>query len=354
MRELVSEQPGAVTWREYDDPPLQPGQVRIESLLTAVKHGTEAGLVERTDPMMLRRFDPALAAFGELEPGESLAPDTVRVGNMTVGRVLEVAPGVDGLEVGAMVYGWLGIRETHTCTQDKLWRLPEGVSPADAVCLDPADYALCGVRDGSVGVGDRVAVFGLGAIGLMAVQLLRVAGATDILAVDPVAKRRDAALQLGATAAFDPRDAGFALDAKERTGGGVDVAIEISGNIHALNDAIRVTRFGGTIATVGLYRGQAKGLELGWEWHFNRQNIVASRSMSEPNREHPRWDRARLRATIMELFRRKRITSDGIVEPVVPFDQAADAYMEILRDASAGIKLAVTYGERSSMPDPVS
>lgn len=344
MRELLSKEPGKVAWYDYDEAPLPPGHVRVRSRLTAVKHGTEAGLVNRSDPFLRKRYDPELAVFRDFGPGETLPDQPVAVGNMTVGRVTEVGEGVEGFRPGDLVYGWLGIRETHSPLAERLWLLPKGVGEDAILLLDPGDYALCGVRDGGVRLGDRVAVFGLGAIGLMAVQVLRAAGASQVFAVDPIEARRALALNLGATAALDPAAGDVGLLVKEETGGGADVALELSGSARALGSAIRATCFGGTIVTVGLYKN-SKGLELGLEWHVNQQRLIASRSMSEPNRDHPAWDRARLRATVIRLFQESRLCADGLLGPVVPFAEAQEAYTELLRNPALGVKLTVRYGD---------
>lgn len=340
MKELVSPRANEVAWRGYTERPMAHHELRFRSLYTAAKHGTETGLVRRTDPTLAQHYDTSLHVFRA-----RTAPigDELRVGNMTVGIVSEVGAAVDAFAVGDLVYGWFGVRETHTTTPDRVWKVPAGVEPTATLCLDPADYALCGVRDGDLRIGDDAAVFGLGAIGLMAVQLVRIAGAREIIAVDPLPERRELARALGATHAIDPlgEDAGLAI--KERTQGGVDVAYEVSGNARALQDALRGARFGGTIVTIGLLLGEARGLDLGLEWHFNRQRIVASRSASEPNLDHPRWNRDRLRGTILNLLRDGRLATRGILGPFVPFEGALEAYREVLDRPGSGIKLTVTY-----------
>ena len=346
MKELVSPRSGVVAWRDYAERPLAPHEVRFRSLFTAAKHGTEAGLVRRTDPTLAQQYDADLNVFRDRpEPLEVVIP----VGNMTAGVVTEVGVEVDAFAPGDPVYGWFGVRETHTTTPARLRRVPSGVEPSAPLVLDPGDYALCGLRDGGVRIGDDAAVFGLGAIGLMAVQLLRIAGAHHIVAVDPVAARRELALKLGATHAIDPVTHDAGLEIKERHGG-ADVAFEISGRARALQSAIRATRFGGTIVTIGLLLGEARGLDLGLEWHFNRQRIVASRSASEPNLDHPRWDRERLRGTLLDLLRDGRLTSRGILGPFVPFAGALEAYREVLDRPGAGIKLTVTYDGAPETP----
>src|ERR671917_234901 len=150
----------------------------------------------------------------------------------------------------------------------------------------PAGFALGGIRDGRVRLGDRVAVFGLGAIGAIAAQMARVAGADYVAVIDPIQKRRHAAVDAGADAAFDPLREDVGLELKRATGrAGVDTAIETSGNEQALQEALRGLAYGGTIAFVGWARAISGTLDLGREAHFNNASLVFSRASSEPSRD---------------------------------------------------------------------
>src|SRR5699024_5428152 len=105
-------------------------------------------------------------------PDEALASFPRRLGNMAVGTVTEIGPEVTGFAVGDRVFGHFPIRETQTVDQSRADPLPEGLSAEAALCLDPVVMALA-MRDANIKLGDRVAVFGMGAIGLIAVQLAR-------------------------------------------------------------------------------------------------------------------------------------------------------------------------------------
>ncbi len=112
------------------------------------------------------------------------------LGNMTVGIVVEVGNKVKKFRVGDRVYGYLPIRETHTAPEDKVWPAPPELSDEELVCIDPAVVALMAVREGAVRLGERVAIFGLGAIGLMAVQMARLSGAILIIGIGPLENGR--------------------------------------------------------------------------------------------------------------------------------------------------------------------
>jgi alcohol dehydrogenase len=96
--------------------------------------------------------------------------------------------------------------------------------------------------------GESVAVYGLGGVGLAALIGAIAAGAQPVIAIDPVASKRQLAIELGAAVAVAPADAAAAI----ADIGGVDVAIESVGRASVLADAYRATRRGGRTVTVGL------------------------------------------------------------------------------------------------------
>jgi alcohol dehydrogenase len=102
----------------------------------------------------------------------------------------------------------------------------------------------------AVQAGERVAVFGLGGVGLSAVMGAKLAGAETIVAVDPVEAKRDLALELGASEAVTPEAAAEALARLPR--GGPDVVIETAGRASVLAAAYAAARRGGRVVTVGL------------------------------------------------------------------------------------------------------
>jgi Zn-dependent alcohol dehydrogenase len=102
-----------------------------------------------------------------------------------------------------------------------------------------------------VRMGDRVAIFGLGGVGLAALLGARAAGATTIVASDRVQSKLDLALELGATHTVMAGPSAVE-DVRAATGGGADSVIETVGNAGVLAEAYAATRRGGTTVTVGL------------------------------------------------------------------------------------------------------
>jgi 2-desacetyl-2-hydroxyethyl bacteriochlorophyllide A dehydrogenase len=144
--------------------------------------------------------------------------------------------------------------------------VPDGIS--DEAALFAGDVMGTGyhaVVQAPVRPGDAVAVLGLGPVGLCAVQMARVAGAAQVIAIDTVAQRLEMAERFGARPVHlteqDPR-----AEVKSATDGqGVDVAVEAVGDPSALELAIRLARKCGTVSVVGVYAERCE-VHMGLTW----------------------------------------------------------------------------------------
>jgi len=197
----------------------------------------------------------------------------------------------------------------------------------------------------SAGFEWEIATVALGAIGLLAVQIARAAGAHRVFAVDPAAIRRECAAAHGADRVFDPREGDVAFLIKRATENhGVDVALETSGSGPALHDAIRCLRQCGTVVHVPWGPRDAAALRLDEEFHLNRPTIIGSQAVwDNPDRSHPLWDEARARQAAIQLFRDGLVTGKGIVTPIVPFAEAAQSLGDVFTAPERGIKVGVVF-----------
>ena len=335
--ELIADRPGHAILSEYEELALEPYQVRIKSLFSSVKHGTELRGFRADTPDASDRWDGELTLHRR---GESAGDALLRkLGNMCLGVVTEVGGEVETLRVDDRVFGHMPIRETHTKAASSVKKAPEGVSAQALMYWDPADCAVGAVRDGPVRLGDRVAVFGLGAIGLMVAQAARICGAKWVAIVDPIERRRDAALRHGADLALDPTEVDAGLEIKQITDKfGADIVFETSGSYRAFEDAMRSTCYSGTLVSTAYYHGD-QGLRLAGEWHRNRINVVSSRACSQPLPQ-PSWDFRRIQEESLALLVEGRLEVD---DPIVPFARAADAYHEINEHPEHSIKLGIDH-----------
>lgn len=135
------------------------------------------------------------------------------------------------------------LREYLAWPTHLLFPLPDPLTATDGAMLEPLGVALHALDLGHVAVGTTVTVVGCGPIGLLLVQVARLAGATTVYAVEPLPHRRDAAQRLGVDAVVAP---GEPLPAE------ADVTFEIAGPSEAVQLAISATRPGGRVVLAGI------------------------------------------------------------------------------------------------------
>lgn len=133
--------------------------------------------------------------------------------------------------------------------------VPEGLSDEQVLmCPDIMSTGLSGAESGAIRIGDTVAIFAQGPIGLCATAGARLMGATTIIAVDSVPARMDMARRMGADHVVDFSRGDPVAEIMRLTGGrGVDVAIEALGRQATFEGAMRVLRPGGTLSSLGVY-----------------------------------------------------------------------------------------------------
>lgn len=339
-RELIAPAKEQVAFREYERVALQPSQVRVLSLFGAAKHGTEMALYKGYADKR-GGYDAEYQIFNPESHGVNYP---VRLGNICVGNVIEIAPDVTQVKPGDLVFNYGPFRQEHVWPEKAVRILPDGVPWQAAVCLDPAEFALGALRDGHVRIGDAVAIFGMGAIGLVVMQLAKLAGAYPVIAVDPLPLRREVALECGADLVLDPTHCDAGLELKKATQKrGADVCIEYSGHYLGLQAALRGVAYNGTVVAGAWPGAYPAGLDFGAEAHMNRPKIVFSRACSEPNPDYPNWNEARLFDVAWRFLASGAIKTEPIIQPVVNFDDLLDEYPKIATQPDQNIKLGVRF-----------
>jgi len=336
---------------EDHERPLEPGEVRLRSVLSGVSHGTEMNLYRGTSPFDDRRFDSELRAF---VPGEGSHGSYPRaLGYEMVSHVVEVGTGVERVAAGDLVHtgtphqDWTIVRLSEISDFGyPLAVLPAAGDPRPGLFVSLGSVALQAVHDALIKVGDAVAVSGLGAIGLLVVQLAARNGGDPIIALDPLPARRELAASLGATLTLDPTDAPAvgAMVKEANDGRGVDTAIETSGVAAGLHGAIASVTVGGRVVSVGFYQGDAIGLRLGEEWHHNRPTMISSMGVwGCPHRDHPAWNRQRLTDTVVSLLYDGGLQATSLISEIVAFENAVEAYRAIDRNGRDALRVGLAY-----------
>ena len=217
------------------------------------------------------------------------------------------------------------------------------VIPRD-VPLETAALFGCAVLTGvgavlntaNVRAGQSIAVFGLGGVGLAAVMGGVLAGATPIVAVDPVESKRKVALALGATAAFAPDEALEAIRALAP--GGVEVALEAAGVPAVLEAAFTATRRGGTTVAMGLPHPSKKLTLPALAFAGEGRSLLGSyMGSAAPQRDIPRY---------LALWRAGRLPVEQLRTAVLPLSQINEAF-ESLASGTAIRQVLLPDGEKT-------
>lgn len=223
--------------------------------------------------------------------GEYPITPGLTIGHEAVGIIHEIGSGVTGYEVGQRVLvgaitpcgqcepclsghqsqcggplgGWRlgntvdGVQAEYfrvPFAQANLAPIPEDLADEDVILLaDIASTGFSAAESGKIRLGDTVAVFAQGPIGLCATLGAKLMGAAEIFAVDSDPVRLAAAREFGATTTFDSSGDVISKILNRTAGRGVDVAIEALGIQATFENALRVLAPGGVLSSVGVYSG---------------------------------------------------------------------------------------------------
>jgi threonine dehydrogenase-like Zn-dependent dehydrogenase len=263
---------GEVRVVEVPEPVVRPGTVLVRtshSLISAGTEGASIGSGGRRENIVIRAIkNPALvkkvvervASHGLVSTAELVrtristeAPS----GYSCSGVVVEVGEGVSDLQPGDRVAcagaGYANHAAVNVVPRNLVARVPDGVSFEEAAFVTLGAIALQGVRRAEPGLGDRIAVLGLGLLGQITVQMLKAAGAV-VIGVDVRPERVARAQALGLDAGFTVAERDFVAGVLERTDGrGADAVIVTAagGDAGLLNKAFEACRRKGRVVLVG-------------------------------------------------------------------------------------------------------
>ncbi|BBE74601.1 zinc-dependent alcohol dehydrogenase [Oharaeibacter diazotrophicus] len=202
--------------------------------------------------------------------------------------------------------------------------LPEGMTPLEAVMLEPLGVAIHAVDLAKPRLLERVALIGCGPIGLLILQVLKVAGAGEIVAVDPQAHRREAAAKLGA--AHVGADLSIVREVTGRTG--CDLVVEATNSPDGFRDAVLAAKIGGRVVMVGIPDGDVYTLPAA-ETRRRGLKIKFARRMGEV---YPR---------AIELVTRRKVDVASMVTHEVGLDEAPRAFQRHAESAPGVIKTLI-------------
>ena len=251
---------GRIGLVDFPEPELGPEDVRIRIAYSAIC-GSDPHLAEGffgTDvPIGLgHELSGVVEALGERAHRNGL-----RIGDRVSGNFLRFCGTCRPCQEGRQQfcehiqdYNRPGMAETITWHESQVYRLPDEISLLHGCLLEPTSVAVRIADKTRIRVGDRVAICGGGPIGQLALQVLRMYGATSLTMIEPIAERREMALRHGAQFVIDPVGEDQYARADEITDGrGYDVVIDASGSPRAVRGLLDIAAKGATVVYGAMY-----------------------------------------------------------------------------------------------------
>ena len=202
--------------------------------------------------------------------------------------------------------------------ESRVYKLDDRVSFGAAALVHIATFPMAAIRKCRVEVGESAIVMGLGVLGMIAVQLLRASGAVPIIAVDPVQKKREQALSLGADFALDPFDPDFTKKVKDITGGGAAAAIEVTGKGQGLDMVLDCVRPMARIALLGCTRNSDFSIDYYRKVHGTGVTLIGAHTQARPKFDSYNgwWTERDDALAILKLVAGGRVDLDFLIEEI--------------------------------------
>lgn len=356
---LQSLQNGTIDVADVPSPGVKPGHLLITAERSLISAGTERMLLQfgraswigkaRRQPEKLRQVLQKIRTDGlwpTIESVRSRLAEPQPLGYCHVGRVIAVGRDVTGFEIGDRVAS-NGLHAETVCVPKHLCaRIPDGVDDESATFTVLAAIGLQGIRLVQPTMGERVAVMGLGLIGLIAVQLLKANGC-QVLGLDFSSERLKLAREFGAetvnlASGDDPVAAALAFS----NGDGMDAVLIAAATKSSdpVHQAAQMSRRRGRIVLTGV-----TGLELSRADFYEKELSFQVSCSYGPGRydsayeqggqdypiEHVRWTENRNFQAVLKAIETGELRTEKLVTHRFGLGEAQQAYDIIDRDPSA-------------------
>ncbi|MCA1247951.1 NAD(P)-dependent alcohol dehydrogenase [Massilia sp. MS-15] len=346
MKAAVFTGPGRIALERKPVPRAGPGEAVVKVSMTTIC-GTDVHILKGEYPVA---------------PG-------LTVGHEPVGTIAELGPGVEGYALGqrVVVGAITPCGQCHPCLEGHQsqcgghaiggWRfgntidgcqaeyvlvpfamanlapVPDGLSDEQVLmCPDIMSTGFGGAENGAIRIGDTVAVFAQGPIGLCATAGARLRGASRIIAVDSLPERLEMARRLGADHVIDYRSTDPVEAILELTGGqGADVTIEALGTQQTFESCLRALRPGGTLSSLGVYSGKLSLPVDAFAAGLGDHRLVTTLC---PGGKH------RMRR-LMDIVASGRVDLRPLVTHRFPLDRIEEAYELFANQRDGVLKVAI-------------
>jgi 2-desacetyl-2-hydroxyethyl bacteriochlorophyllide A dehydrogenase len=331
--------PSSVEVREEPLPEPGSGQLLVRTLLSAISAGTELLVYRGQAPSGMTVDDTISSLKGTIG-------FPMRYGYATVGEVAATGPDVPDNWQGRRVFAFHPHESFFLADIEEVHLLPPDMVLEEAIFFPNVETAVTLVADGSPSIGEQVAVFGQGIVGLLVTSLLVRQPLSSLVTLDVYPLRRSTSLSAGAHGSLDPHASGaieevIALLQGPRAYRGADLAYEVSGNPDALNQAIAVTGYNGRVVIGSWYGRKPATVQLGGSFHRSRIRLISSQVSSIEPERRGRWNKERLQQLAWHMV--KELKPSRFITHRFPLSEAPRAYELLDRHAGEALQVVLTY-----------
>jgi 2-desacetyl-2-hydroxyethyl bacteriochlorophyllide A dehydrogenase len=323
-----------VMLQQEEMPEMGEDQVLVETLISAISPGTES-LIYRGE------FPGNISVDEDIVSLPKKFSYPMKYGYSAVGRVVDTGKDVDSEWKERLVLAFNPHESQFIANPETLNLFPEDIRPDDGVFLPNMETAINFLMDGKPLIGENVAVFGQGIVGLLTTGLLARIPLASLVALDRFPMRRQVSREVGAKVCLDPEDALLPKKLAEYLPNGADLTYEVSGSPSALDQALAVTGFAGRIVIGSWYGSRRSSLDLGGEFHRSRIHLISSQVSTLAPEFQGRWTKARRLGVAWEMIR--QLKPSRFITHRFPIHEAAKAYNVLDQEAGSAIQILLTY-----------
>jgi 2-desacetyl-2-hydroxyethyl bacteriochlorophyllide A dehydrogenase len=297
----------------------EPYDIFIEAEYSLISIGTEIALYTGTH-----------IGFSLPKPPFPMMPQ--RPGYALVGIVTKVGVLVEDIKPGMHVmveapHGTAAIIDSRT---EKLIPLPEKSKLSTYTLVRMADIALTSLRVAPIQLGDDVLIYGMGLVGILAAQLYQLNGAHHVIGIDLLTKRLEIAEKFGIIP-INPIQSKILDQVNQLTNNrGFDVIVEATGNPKAIPEVLGLVSKGGRVVLLGSTRGRVE-IDVYSLIHRKGVQLIGAHESVIQLETQPvkRWSKKRDLALLVDLFKKEKLQTDGLISHIISYDELPDMYKKL-------------------------
>jgi 2-desacetyl-2-hydroxyethyl bacteriochlorophyllide A dehydrogenase len=298
------------------------GEILVRLCVSTISSGTERANLMGSKTVSWNRPEAKEAIFPR------------RSGYSSSGIVEQVGEDVTKFKIGDKVALWWSTHSQYVTISEKRAYLIDDVPFEDAALFHIATFPLAAIRKCRLEIGESAIVMGMGILGIVAVNLLKAAGAVPVIAVDPDYTKREKALKCGADFAFDPYDTDFVKKVKEATNGGANIGIEVTGIGAGLDGILDCMALKGRVALLGCTRNSDFTIDYYRKVHGPGITLIGAHTAARPAFESSNgwWTQIDDISSLKKLTEMGRIKLSSIIDETHSPTEATKVYSRLVTE----------------------